>query len=472
MVRWRPFLAAALLLSACGGSSKKDPGDTTPPAVANPQNAGLARGDKLVVRFSEPVHAVAATAVNAFDAAGVTLAGSSAFLADGTLEVTPAAPLPVPGPVEVRVENVADAAGNLLTRGSALFRVSGWVDLGYARQLGYGPQVIPRLQVARLAGVTQVVWIGGRAWSDGTGWTEELPTGLNQSLAVDGDLLLHTAWSGSAVAFSALDRGAASSLGPGPAARPTDGSLAGCRTPGSRRAVYAWMEQVATPSIHYEVKASGWEAGTWTDLALPGGEAGIFYWIPSAACAPSGTAFVAFTRFPCPAGDCLVVLRRDPGAAGWTEAHRIAAGAEPSLALDGERPAVAYSGAGGVRVERQAAQGWESLPPLTTSSSNLAREPSLVADASGVLHVAWSEQPQNPVSEPEKGRIYVAARRGADWVILGRGPVNDEVPVAAARAPWLALGDDGVLVVAYYEWSGVGDPANGDFRIRVKRYAE
>jgi len=473
MVRSRLLLAAALALAACGGSSKKEPPpDTTPPAIANPQNTGAARGDKLVVRFSEPVHAVAATAVSAFDAGGATLAIASAFLADGTLEVTPAAPLPVPGPVEVRVENVADTAGNLLLRGSAFFRVAGWVDMGYARQLGYGPQVVPRLEVARLAGVTQVVWILGRAWNDGTGWTE-VPTGYNQSLAVDGDLLLHTSWSGAEVAFSALDRDAASALGTGPAASPSASSLAGCAAPGSHRAVYAWMEQVATPSLHFEVKASAWEAGAWTAPGTLSGDATVSGSNPSAACAPSGTAFVAFQRFPCPAGDCLVVLRRAPGAADWTEAHRIGFGYTPALALEGERPVVAYpSTSNDVRVERQGAQGWESLGALSTSSSNLCLEASLAVGAGGALHVAWAEWPEHPVREPEKGRIHVAARRGTEWVILGKGPVNDEVPLAAARWPRLALGDDGVLVVAYYEWSGVGDPVYGDFRIRVKRYAE
>jgi hypothetical protein len=473
MVRPRLLLAAALALAACGGSSKKEPPpDTTPPAVANPQNTGVARGDTLVVRFSEPAHAVAATAVRAFDAGGSQLDVASTFLADGSLEVTPALPLPVSGPVEVRVENVADAAGNLLARGAAFFRVTGWVDMGYARQLGFGPQYIPTLQVARLAGVTQVVWMQGRAWNDGAGWTE-LPAGYSQSLAVDGDLLLQSATSSAEVALSSLERGTASPLGSGPVAPAITSSLAGCQIPGSHRAVYAWLQHVASPGTGFEVKAAAWEAGTWTDLGTPGVGATMDAGNPSAACAPSGTAFVALSRFPCDAGDCVLVLRRAPGAAEWTEAHRIAFGYTPSLALAGEQPVVAYPNTSNeVRVERAGPAGWEGLGALSTSRSNLAVEPAVVVGAGGEPIVAWAEWPEYPVRKSEEGRVYVAVRRGAEWVILGKGPVNDEVPVAAARAPRLAIGEDGVLVIAYYEWSGVGDPVYGDFRIRVKRFAE
>jgi hypothetical protein len=51
--------------------------------------------------------------------------------------------------------------------------------------------------------------------------------------------------------------------------------------------------------------------------------------------------------------------------------------------------------------------------------------------------------------------------------------VNDESPAVAARAPRVALGDDGVVVVAYLEWDGTGDPLADDgtlnYRVRVKR---
>jgi hypothetical protein len=465
--------AFALALAACGGSSKPGPPpDTTPPAIANPQNGGLARGDKLVVRFSEPVRAVATTAVSVFDAGGGPLAATHAFLADGSLEVTPAAPLPVPGPVEVRVADVADAAGNLLAQGSAFFRVSGWVDMGYARQGGSGPQVLPMMEVARLAGVTQVVWSNGRAWSDGAGWTRT-SSGYVQSLGVDGDLLLHTAWGGGDVAFSSLASGTVNPLTPAPVARPTNSALAGCQAAGGHRAVYAWLEQVAAPSLHFEVKAASWEPGAWTDLGTLAVDAIMDAGNPAAACAPSGTAFVAFSRYPCDAGDCVLVLRRAPGAAGWTEAHRVRFGYTPALALAGERPVVAYpSTSSDIRVEREGDAGWESLGALSTSNANLGLDPAVVVDAGGAPIVAWAEWPEYPTRDAAQARVYVAARRGAAWVILGAGPVNDEVPLAAARAPHLAIGEDGVLEVAYYEWSGGGDPIYGDFHIRVKRFAE
>jgi hypothetical protein len=470
MVRSRLFLAAALLLSACGGSSKKEPPpDTTPPAVANPQNTGAAKGDKLVVRFSEPVHAVAATAVNAFDAGGATLASTAAFLPDGSLEVTPAAPLPVPGPVEVRVENVADAAGNLLARGSAFFRVAGWVDMAFPSPAVWGPNVGPPHEVARLAGATHLAWSGARAWHDAGGWSAPVAGGYFQSLVPGGGRLLHFTHSGASGVVEAVDAGGVTTISPVLQAELLDSSLAGCGPDGGSGALLGWMTVVGSPRGHVEVRASRLSAGAWIDLGIPAG-AGVGSSDPKVACTPTGYALLAFGQFlgSCP-GSCVRVLRRAEADADWTEI-RSAPGFSPALAMAGRVPILAYVDTAGLRVEWQGPAGWADLG---SPQVDLARSPAdlaLAVDAAGAPHLAWVELAGQDYTQ---AWVYVAARRGPGWALLGKGPVNDEVPFASGRRPRIAVGDDGVLVVAYIEWSGQGDPRyEQNHVIRVKRFAE
>lgn len=477
MTRVRPLFALALLASACGGSSKKaeplEP-DLTAPRIANPVNVNVGRRDVLRVRFTERVVTTASTAVEVREDGGATVAAAITFAADGTLEVVPSGPLPLPATIEVQVRNVGDAAGNLLLQESAFFRIAGWASLGLDSAVAPGPLYVNGPEVARAAGVTQVVWPGALASLAGGVWTVTGTTADPQAVASDGPYLLRLERSSTRMSLTSAVPGEPGTSSFTPVDSTVTASVGACQGASGRDAVVAWQE-VPSQLAYTVVRAARWD-GTWLDLGVVGGSPGNYAWNPAAACDPvGGSSWVAFEQEQCGGpSPCVRLMRRIRTDIQWTELPSPATVAlHPALLANGDQPVLAYTrfpgtGADAV-VEQYQGAGWVSLGALDTDRSLYADEVAMAWDyTAGGLLAAWAEYPQG---RPEQARVHVKRWDGTAWTLVGKGPVNDEEPFRPARRPSVAMGTDGVAVIAYLEWDGTGTVESGasNHRVRVKR---
>lgn len=190
------------------------------------------------------------------------------------------------------------------------------------------------------------------------------------------------------------------------------------------------------------------------------------------------TAWVAFEQSGCGgAAICLRVMRQGPAGGAWVEIPTPGPDTlHPALLPNGPGPIASFTqlGSGADAVVAQyrdgtASPGWEVLGVLDTDPALYADETAMTWDyTSGGLLVAWSEWPPG---HPEQARIHVKRWDGAAWTLVGKGPVNDDEPFRAGRRPSIAMGADGVVVVAYLEWDGTGgvDDGGHNHRVRVKR---
>jgi hypothetical protein len=470
----RAAISVMVVLAACGKEKQKDP-DLTAPRIANPVNAGVGARDALRVLFTEAVTATAATSITVVSRAHGNVASDATLTRDGVLEVTPHSPLDVPDTITVTVFDVADLAGNVLVQGSAVFETTGWADLGFDSGAVHGPSYVPHPEVARAAGVTQVVWPFGRAWLKDGMWTVADSSLYTQSIAARGGTVLRAGSAFGDVLMDQLDAETATTLGPAlPASSPITLSLASCPDM-SVLAIVAWHESVGSGASTYtRVRAAAHSLyGSWLDLGVLGGGPGIWAWNPAVACWVYGRAYVAFEQSEDGGVSSRLRVAESLGGA-WTELPRIPDNAlHPTLAVGpNEELFIAYMDRGAgqdVRVQRRRpGEAWQPMGVPDTDPALLADDASLFIHQ-GTPVVAWAEW---PLDRPDQAHIQVKRWTGQAWQTLGAGPVNDEVPVRAARAPRLAIDDDGVLVVAYLEWNGLGDPLDGqqtNHRIRVKR---
>ena len=130
----------------------------------------------------------------------------------------------------------------------------------------------------------------------------------------------------------------------------------------------------------------------------------------------------------------------------------------PSLAVDGDGNLYAawHQDHNDVPVTRQIfvtwndGTGWADLGtnPLNEDPANAASAPRIAVDASGSVYAAWHEDNGAGVTQ-----IFVKKINGADWEVVGAGPINDN-PANSARRASVALDANGNPYVTWQEEDG------------------
>jgi hypothetical protein len=410
----------ALALLAC---SKHRP-DFIAPAIANPFNTVGAR-DVLRVRFTEPVTPTATAVVTVTSALHGAVTGAVTLTRDAVLQITPAAPLEVPDTITVTVQNLADAAGNMLVVDSAMFETTGWGDLGLTSFPTFGPKVWPLIDVARAAGITQVVRSQQRVWLAGGTWGSEwLNSFRGEALAASGGTILRARLEAAGVVVEALDAGTVTPLGPAltSGVPPVAVSAAACPGASGLETVVAWTEDGVAPNSA-QIHVGQFTDGAWSHVEALGGAAGVHDTGAAVACAP-GVAYVAFQRnvvgaYP----PDLRLASRASDVGPWTELPAVA-GADGvyqyalGVGSGGQLWLVYTEGYGATRYVRVArldphpGSAWQSPGALGTPTSFVADEPSLTIDGTGAPIVAWAEWPPD---HPEQARVQVRRWTGQAW---------------------------------------------------------
>ncbi len=146
---------------------------------------------------------------------------------------------------------------------------------------------------------------------------------------------------------------------------------------------------------------------------------------------------------------------RAPGAA-WTDAHRVAAGLSPSLALDSHGVLHAvftnqFLGNYDIFHVTLRDTGW-SLPTNVSRTYGVSVNPVLASGPDGSLYAAWMD------NAPGYWTIYLGNWQGGFWS-------SNAIPHARGQSPSIAVTPQGVVFVAWQDRLPAQEQQNGLFEI-------
>ncbi|MCA9941281.1 MAG: exo-alpha-sialidase [Anaerolineales bacterium] len=178
---------------------------------------------------------------------------------------------------------------------------------------------------------------------------------------------------------------------------------------------------------------------------------------PSVAVSDGGDVYVLWEEYAGTGAVYNIYFAEKPAGGNWLPPVNVSNSTsdanDPQLIVDGDNLYLMYwddkpnpgSDYDVYYTERLAGSANWSVPVNVSNSSNWSTDARMVLDANGILHAVWDEGPGFGAGDI----VYARKPAGGNWssfenVSNSSGDAND---------PTLLVGDDGVVHVAYYDWT-------------------